>query len=653
MQRLKQIQHYKKQKIEHILNLKMRLSVVLFCTLSVSAFANRIIYVDDDAVGTNDGSSWNNAYTFLQDALTTARLPEAEKPLEIRVAQGTYKPNQGLLPIKPGGVGRGGIPYPAKYPADLGHMASLSLINDVTIEGGYAGLGKSDPNKRDIELYESILSGDLNGNDIEIIDPCDLLDDENRLNSSMHDNSVTVVTSSYNDANAVIDGFTITSGHEWGWSDPGPSGGGGMIIGNGNPSIIECTFTCNSTRQYGGGILILSSSPTLINCTFTRNYADSGAGIYNGRIFGGPFGPPERRETGNPTLINCTFTNNYARWIGGGIYNYGGNSSLLNCTFSRNFGSGFIGGGNSEFVDCIFIQNTGDAGGGASCGGSPTFTNCIFSNNSTKNYGGGMNCSNGLLTDCIFSGNSAGRGGGGLAGSDLVLNNCIFTGNKVYGEKLYQDEGGGCRLSGDNTTLTNCSFYCNWARQGRAIFKSSNSVLRINNCILWDGGDEISRSHPSTLTVTYSDVRGGMEGEGNIDADPCFADPGYWADADDPNIFAEPNDPNAVWVDGDYHLKSQAGRWDSAGESWIQDDVTSPCIDAGDPNSPIGHEQFPNGGIINMGAYGGTVEASKSYFGKPVCETIIAGDINGDCKVDFDDLMILMNHWLEDHTPQD
>jgi len=75
--------------------------------------------------------------------------------------------------------------------------------------------------------------------------------------------------------------------------------------------------------------------------------------------------------------------------------------------------------------------------------------------------------------------------------------------------------------------------------------------------------------------------------------------------------------------------------------------VTSPCIDAGDPNSPIGYEPFPNGGIINMGAYGGTAQASKSYFGTPLCETIIAGDLNGDCKVDLADVTILMRHWLE------
>jgi len=63
--------------------------------------------------------------------------------------------------------------------------------------------------------------------------------------------------------------------------------------------------------------------------------------------------------------------------------------------------------------------------------------------------------------------------------------------------------------------------------------------------------------------------------------------------------------------------------------------------------SHIGYEPFPNGGAINMGAYGGTAKASKSYFGQPICETPIAGDINGDCKVDFKDLVILLNHWLQ------
>lgn len=133
-----------------------------------------------------------------------------------------------------------------------------------------------------------------------------------------------------------------------------------------------------------------------------------------------------------------------------------------------------------------------------------------------------------------------------------------------------------------------------------------------------------------------------------MDTDPCFARAAYWGHADDPNIPVEPSDPNAIWVDGDYHLISQAGRWNPKSQTWVRDDVTSPCIDAGNPMSPIGYEPFPNGGRDNMGAYGGTVEASKSYFGEPVCETIVAGDINGDCKVNFKDFAIIALHWLEE-----
>jgi hypothetical protein len=110
------------------------------------------------------------------------------------------------------------------------------------------------------------------------------------------------------------------------------------------------------------------------------------------------------------------------------------------------------------------------------------------------------------------------------------------------------------------------------------------------------------------VSVEYSDVHGGWPGEGNIDVDPLFAAPGYW----DPN--GTPDDLNDdFWVEGDYHLRSQAGRWDSISEDWVIDEVTSPCIDAGDPTSPLGDEPFPHGGRINMGAYGGTAEASKSH----------------------------------------
>jgi hypothetical protein len=195
----------------------------------------------------------------------------------------------------------------------------------------------------------------------------------------------------------------------------------------------------------------------------------------------------------------------------------------------------------------------------------------------------------------------------------------------------------------------NCTFDENHASCGSAVYTDARPDFR--NCIL-RGPQPLIRTDPHELQphAVYSNVEIGLRGDGNIDLLPFFAQLGRWGDANDSNSPGDPSALNNIWVDGDYHLKSQAGRWDPQAQVWVQDDVTSPCIDAGDPNSPIGQEPFPNGGRINMGAYGGTAEASKSYFGEPVCKTIMAGDINGDCCVDWRDLEILARHWLEDRT---
>ena len=550
-------------------------------------------------------------------------MAETEKPLEIRVAQGTYKPNQGLIPIvSPGTPERGG-PSPGKWPADEGNLAAFSLIDNVALKGGYAGVVASDPNARDIELYETILSGDLNGDDIEVEDPSNSGDEP-----TWQDNCQKVVSSNDNDANAILDGFTIEGGRNYIWTyGSGPTGGGGMVIYKSNPTIIDCTFRDNSVRKCGGGIYNKSSSPTLINCTFSGNRADRGAGIYNGVS-----ASPESKYS-SPALIDCTFNNNYAFSSGAGIYNNHGNPKLFNCTFNHNAayisGGGMSWGENPELVNCLFVQNTAGHGGAIVCDANLTLVNCTFTNNSAIVGGGSIS---------TFEHNK------------LEINNCIFTGNKVFGEPPYPGSGGVFGLAGDETTITNCTFYGNWAEQKSAIYKGSSSILRICNSIIWDGEDAISISNPSTFVVKHSDIQGGLEGEGNIDVDPFFTNPGYWADTNDPNIIVELNDSNAIWIEGDYHLQSQAGRWNPATQTWIQDYVTSPCIDSGDPNSPIGLEPFPYGGYINMGAYGGTSEASKSYFGDPLCETIVAGDINGDCKVDQTDLDILMMHWLAEHN---
>jgi len=94
---------------------------------------------------------------------------------------------------------------------------------------------------------------------------------------------------------------------------------------------------------------------------------------------------------------------------------------------------------------------------------------------------------------------------------------------------------------------------------------------------------------------------------------------------------------------GDYHLKSERGRYWPEHDVWVLDDVTSPCIDAGDPNIEPSNEPMPNGGRINIGAYGRTAYASMS-------EWPLRHDGNFDGVVNFTDFAQLADEWL-DHLP--
>ncbi len=639
---------------------------VMLCSLT----CGKIIYVDDDAAGANDGSSWENAYNFLQDAITTATGGD-----EILVAQGIYKPDQGI------GITLGD------------RRASFRLNSGVTIKSGYAGFGESEPDIRDVGLFQTILSGDLNGDDVEVNDPCDLLSEPSRV-----DNSENVVTGSNTYPTAVLDGFTITAGYLIGHHFMGtgnPSGGAGMYVYYGSPTVVNCIFTGNATLGYGGGMIIIAgSNPTIVNCAFTKNNAGGGGGI---SFWKSPEGI-------NPTLIDCIFDDNYASGDGGGMYNYQSNPNLTNSIFSCNF-SHRSGGGiynrmsNLELADCTFSENTAGSGGGiySEDNSRLILTNCTFGNNVAERVLGGGMCNSDandvFLTNCIFSGNSANRSGGGLGSNHnkLMLINCVFDENEAYGESLYTNKGGGlytfgdaeiincafrnnwasegagvyyydgiltvtgCAFTGNSAenfggglynydnmpdlTITNCTFGGNTAEWGGGIFNRWPSHLRmanctftgnvasngnalacdpsfttlpgrieLTNCILWNGDNTLFDPNPdgSTIAIAYSDVQGGWLGEGNIDVNPDFVQAGYWTQPSP----RQPSERN--WIEGDYHLKSEAGRWDPNSQSWVVDNVTSLCIDAGDPNSPVAFEPDPNGSRINMGAYGGTAEASKS-----------------------------------------
>jgi len=616
------------------------LFLTVFLLAMVSPATGKIVFVDADAAGNNDGSSWSDAYNYIQDALADAN--SAEKPVEIRVAQGIYKPDQGTN----------------QTPGD--REATFQLINGVILKGGFAGLGESDPNAREISLYETILSGDLHGNDVDVNDPSELENESTRAENSYH-----VVTGSGYDETAVLDGFLITGGNT-------PAGylqrnGGGIYNESGSPTVLNCTFISNFA-YYGAGMYNNHSSPTLANCTFRSNLASvHGGGLHNS-------------DDSYPKLSNCTFTANLAlNGSGGGIFNSGnltldncsfiGNSAnnsgggikalwrgsimLSNCTFIGN-AAGVYGGGYSDHKDCssilmncTFDDNSAEYGGAiysssknlvsvgctfrqnwASEGGAIyndrinlIIERCNFSRNWAINGGAILNLgpySSSTMNCCIFSGNSADYGGAieNWVTYNTILTNCMFSGNSanLQGGALYNHES--------RPTLTNCTFAGNSAQDGNALACEPRfrSIVELINCILWDGGDEVWNNDGSRITINYSNIQGGWPGEGNIDADPLFVDPN----------------------NGDYHLLSERGRYWPEHDVWVLDKVTSPCIDSGDPNSDYSNEPMPNGGRINMGAYGGTAYASMR-------EATIGfeGDFNQDGIIDIEDLIALVEMWLQ------
>jgi len=283
---------------------------------------------------------------------------------------------------------------------------------------------------------------------------------------------------------------------------------------------------------------------------------------------------------------------------------------------------------SGEDANCIIsgftIRNgrsdEGQSGGGLFCdnNSNPVIVNCIIVDNLTELYGGGVYCnnSNPQIKGCIIS-NNRGRYGGGLAcfnAGNLAITNCTIIKNSV----IFSGGGVFCDMNGD--TVIN------------------SSIIRANKLDYpeYEYGPQVCLFDGSSASISYTNIQEGQEGvssiastlswlSGNIEADPCFA------------AFDVNGDTN-MW---DFHLQSAYGRWDTDSQSWVEDSNTSLCIDAGDPNSNWIDEQWPNGKRINMGAYGGTAEASKNG-------NIADFDVSGT--VDLTDLMELASKWLSEQS---
>ena len=262
-----------------------------------------------------------------------------------------------------------------------------------------------------------------------------------------------------------------------------------------------------------------------------------------------------------PTIANCTFSGNSADESGGGMVNYNSTTTINNCTFHGNTATGTseCGGGgmfnhssNSIITNCIFYGNTvtaeSDCGGAGMLNASsnPTLANCIFYGNTVTAKG-----------DCV---------GGGILNvfSNPIITNCTIVGNTVSATEGRSAGGGigNCTdddpATGSDPSITNCIIRDNTALYEAQIFT-----------------DEFC-----TPSITYCNVNGGHDGEGNIDQAPRFLDP----------------------EDGDFHL--QAG---------------SPCIDAGTDTVQLPDSDFEGGPrILGAAVDMGVDEAFVSSTGMSI-----------------------------------
>ncbi|MCK6693268.1 MAG: PKD domain-containing protein [Thermoanaerobaculia bacterium] len=334
--------------------------------------APRRLYVDHEAGGTNDGSSWENAFRRLQDALNTAISGDT-----IWVAEGTYLPTETY-----GGAGD-------RY------RAFNITGKGVAIFGGFNAT-ETLLSQRDWKKYPTSLSGDIG------------------VPGDAADNAYHVIYMRDLPPTARLDGFTVTGGRA---DSSGSEDSGGGVFNTGssasNPTFANCIFTGNSAVQLGGAMLNSSKTGvvSLINCIFSRNSANYGGAMFN-------------EGSGNLALINCVFWDNSAANWRGAMLNISLNSLIAtNCTFSGNWAA--IQGGsmanlflNVTTTNCIFW--------GERAGTDPVFYNfsssvtaghCLTDASDCNALGAGVTCGPGMHfdTDPMFADTSNG---------DLRLQSC-------------------------------------------------------------------------------------------------------------------------------------------------------------------------------------------------------------------------------------
>lgn len=563
---------------------------ILSCPISFEVVGQplppqKILHVNDDAVGQSNGTSWRDAYPDLQLALAAASAGD-----HLWVAEGIYRPSD-----------CGG-----EVCSSIHQEKSFELKTGVAVYGGFQGMETS-LEQRPGSIEQTILSGNLPASDccephdtsgcedakcaatVCALWPacCDAVWED--LCVALADFLCTAIcparqsyhvvrASSVDDA--ILDGFTITGGRANVIIDH--SEGGGLLCTDASLTVKNCRFESNFASVGGGGISMNGCVTTIEDTCFTANQSQSSGGAVDMGV-------------GSAEISRCRFVDNNAT--------DGGAARLANATIT----------------DCEFVGNS--AGSGGAITGIVNASNCTFFQNTASDDGGAVYSSSfATLANCVFSGNEAGDRGGGIyvLSAEPKLNNCTFVGNHAgfsAGGGVLQD---GCCFLGP-MTVANCLFWMNSSGLG------TDEAAQIS----------FQGVQPPMPNVSYSLIQGLKlyAGNGNIDSEPVFVD-------------ADGVDGVPGTDDDDLRLASGSPAIDAGLNFALPPDLADLDQD-GDLEEPLPVDADGLARVVddlntNHGTLGALVDIGAHEY--QVLEPCVA-DLTGDGAVGSADLALLLGSW--------
>ncbi len=436
---------------------KYSLFIVLLFSVYLASSQN-IIYVDQNASGTGNGSSWANAFQNLQDAINSSTAGD-----EIWVAVGTYKPSED----------ENGLQNPTDPRTKTFH-----LKEGVSVYGGFTGNESQRP--ADPLANPSILSGEIGTT--ALTDNC-----YNVIHNESIKNGVTR-----------IEGFYVERGYKTNISGAN-NRGAGLYDRSSKVEYVRLVFRDNHAK-YGGAVVTRISSSTFNYCEFRNNTAETGGGAF-------------MDQGEDVKILNCLFENNsVTSGSGGGYFGldaavYIAHSIFRNNQSSSNGGGLMLASSNlnnpiylNELYDVVFEGNNAQSGAGAYFQVRPThMTNAIFRENNSTGTGGALVLNGGIILSNILIHDNQ---GGGLN----ISSNVFYNRHEVYNATITQNGTAGEVIYQGNTAVT---FY-NSIIDSSAQSISSDS-LKFDHCLL-----------PGSMPGGVWDTQLGTDLGGNIDNDPIF-----------------------------------------------------------------------------------------------------------------------------------